>query len=788
MENYKDSDKRNQTYSRWASSDEIKESLYEFSFNGIKPEYGGIPLYKENGNVYIEKNDVHTLILGSTGTKKTRLLGMPSLLIYAMAGESFIATDPKAELYEKTYSVLKKEGYNIFVLNLRDPVYSNCWNPLLIPYRLYHNNKRDKAIELVNDLAKSITKNSCLNKDPYWENSACDILAGLILILFECAEENEINFKSLRTLKTQAFKSVDHVNKEDIPFIREKFLKHINQSSFVCSLLSGTSNVCDVTRGCIVSTFDQAVRPFFCQDDLIDTLSDHHLEMEKIGKEKTAVFLIIPDENSLYHLLVSVLIKQIYTVLILEAQKQPKKTLPLRVNYLLDEFASLPTINDFPAMITASRSRNIRFNLLIQSFSQLYQRYGSEAETIKGNCENWVFLHSRDKSTLEEFCLLSGTKNNEEPLVSMSLLQRLDKEKGEALIFHKRQFPFLTHLLDIDSYPKMLLDDIKIEYPHNNRKVQNVFDFEKFCNNNTDYFLSQLFSGKTHKEILKDQEGFENYLISKHEDVILEPLFKSKLPKEKKKKDKQNIDIHKNPYWLRVNKKVRVYAISDLHLSGKNITKPMNIFESYSSGYIEDVKDNWNMTVQDDDVVLISGDISWASNFDDAKDDLDFIGQLKGIKVIIRGNHDYWWQSISKVRSVLCNETYAIQNDSIKIGNTVICGTRGWTLPDFSKETKEEDIKIYLREIERLKLSLEDASVKRNEGDVLICMTHFPPINSAPEDNDFTGLLNDYKVNKLVYGHLHGSDIQTPLCYENNGIEYYLTSCDLTHNKLIQIL
>ena len=115
-------------------------------------------------------------------------------------------------------------------------------------------------------------------------------------------------------------------------------------------------------------------------------------------------------------------------------------------------------------------------------------------------------------------------------------------------------------------------------------------------------------------------------------------------------------------------------------------------------------------------------------------------------------------------------------------------GTRGWTLPGLSKETKEEDIKIYLREIERLKLSLEDASVKRNEGDVLICMTHFPPINSAPEDNDFTNLFNDYKVNKVVYGHLYGSDIQTPLCYENNGIEYYLTSCDLTHNKLIQIL
>jgi|GEM_PF-18095 len=780
-------EKKDQTYSRWASIVEIKDSLYEIAFNNVKPEYGGIPLYTEDGNVYVEKNDSHTLILGPTGAKKTRLLGMPSLMLYAMAGESFIATDPKAELYEKTYPVLLNEGYNIFVLNLRDPLKSNCWNPLLIPYHLYHNNMKDKAVELVNDMASCITKDGGSN-DPYWQNSASDMLAGLILILFECAGQSEINFKSLRALKTQAFKAVDQINKNDIPFIKEKFLQYVNPSSFVNSLLSGTADVCDTTRGCIISVFDQALRPFFCQDNLIDTLSDNHLDMNSIGKEKTAVFLIIPDENRLYHKLVSVFIKQCYTELIIEAQKQPEKTLPLRVNFLLDEFASLPEVSDFPSMITASRSRNIRFNLLIQSFNQLYQRYGQEAETIKGNCENWVFLHSREKSTLEELCFLSGTKSNSEPLVSMSMLQRLDKEKGEAFILHKRQFPFLTNLLDIDSYPKMFTDEIQVQYPHNNRRVQGVFNIERFCKEKNGYFLSQLFTGKTHEEILKDKEA-EFYM--QDEECIVTPFFasavyeKSEIEKRKPRTRSKNAEQIKNPYWLRVNKKVKIFAISDLHLSGENVSKPMDIFESFTAGYINEVKENWNMTVQEDDVVLISGDISWAAHLDDAKHDLDLLGQLKGIKIIIRGNHDYWWQSISKVRSFLSNDTYALQNDSIKIGNTIICGTRGWTIPD--SETREEDVKIYKREVERLKLSLEDANKKKNKEDTLICMTHFPPFNNRIDNNDFTSLLKDYKVNKVVYGHLHGAKIETPLYFEKDGIEYYLTSCDLINNKLIKI-
>jgi len=517
------------SYSRWASESEIKSSLYKIKSGDVSPSHGGIPLFSDSEAVYVDKTDTHSLIVGSTGSKKTRLIGMPALRLYAHAGESFIATDPKAELYEKTLPLLKGLGYRVFVLNLRDPVHSNAWNPLIVPYRLYHSGQRDKAIELLNDMANCIVKEDYA-KEPYWPNNAADLLTGLLLLLFECAQENEINFKSLRVLRTQAFE-YSNINRNDNnkPFIQENFLMYLDKASFIKSLLGGTTEVCDVTRGCIVSEFDQAMRPFFSQDNLTDMLSANDLDMRGIGNEKTAVFLIIPDENTLYHKLISVFVKQCYTELIIEAQKHLFKSLPRRVNFLLDEFSSLPQIGDFPAMITASRSRNIRFSLIVQSVGQLLERYGRQAESIKGNCENWVFLHSRELSILEELVELSGMRNNEYNLVSVSMLQTLDKDKGEAFVLHKRKYPFITRLPDIDSYPGVASNSEPAEYPKHSNKAESVFDFKRFCRNNDDFFISNLFSGKTLEEIRNiGPEERERYYMADDDDC--DPIFISGIP------------------------------------------------------------------------------------------------------------------------------------------------------------------------------------------------------------------------------------------------------------------
>nr|AGS52918.1 putative conjugation protein [uncultured bacterium contig00019] len=508
------------SYARWASEDEIKQSLCKVNFNETNRQCSGIPLYTgPDEQVYVDPSDTHTMIIGSTGSKKSRNIVMPSLQILAHAGESFIATDPKAELYERSLNMLRKMGLKPLVINLRDPRRSNCWNPLTIPYRLYRNGERDRSMELVTDLANCMVKEDSAN-EPYWQNSAADLLAGMILILFECAKESEINFKSLLALRIQALKIND-----SSPFIKENFLDCLDRSAFVASLLSGTAEVCDDTRSCIVSHFDQAMRPFFSQDSLINMLSVSDFDMSSIGKKKTAVFLIIPDENTLYHRLISVFVKQCYTELILEAQKQPGKRLPVRVNFMLDEFASLPPISDFPAMITASRSRNIRFNLIVQSLHQLRHQYGDNAEIIKGNCENWVFLYSRELQLLEELVRLAGTKSNEEPLITVPMLQTLDKNKGEALVLHKRLHPFIASLKDIDQYRNVSNNVKQIPYPVNTVKAENVFDFNKFCKSKSSIYLSLMFSGKTEQEISMEEE--KRFMSIGDDDAVLEPLFTS---------------------------------------------------------------------------------------------------------------------------------------------------------------------------------------------------------------------------------------------------------------------
>ncbi|MDD2445307.1 MAG: metallophosphoesterase [Clostridia bacterium] len=231
---------------------------------------------------------------------------------------------------------------------------------------------------------------------------------------------------------------------------------------------------------------------------------------------------------------------------------------------------------------------------------------------------------------------------------------------------------------------------------------------------------------------------------------------------------------------------MKIYAISDLHLSF-NSNKPMDIFGYKWENYLEKITDDWNSKVKDEDIVLIPGDISWAMKIDETKQDFAFLEKLKGKKVIIRGNHDYWWTGISAVRKVLPKNIFAIQNDAIKFDNVIICGTRGWAVPETEFES-EQDEKIYKREVIRLELSLQVAKSLQKNNETIICMIHYPPTNSKRQRNEFTDLFEKYNINKVVFGHLHGKKIKSSLFYIQNNIEYYLTSCDLTDNKLVLIL
>lgn len=212
----------------------------------------------------------------------------------------------------------------------------------------------------------------------------------------------------------------------------------------------------------------------------------------------------------------------------------------------------------------------------------------------------------------------------------------------------------------------------------------------------------------------------------------------------------------------------------------------MNIFGAVWDNYLDEIKSECEK-LDDDDILLIAGDISWAMTFEEAKPDLEFIGALKGKKILIRGNHDFWWKSISSVRSILPNGVFAIQNDCLRFDNIIFTGSRGWGTPEVGCMLTKEDQKIYDREVVRFKLGLEAAARQRGEGDKLVVLSHYPPFNSSFAPTLFTQLFETYSVDAVVYGHLHGNNVKLNKNVTLRGITYYLTSCDLVRNKPVLI-
>lgn len=230
---------------------------------------------------------------------------------------------------------------------------------------------------------------------------------------------------------------------------------------------------------------------------------------------------------------------------------------------------------------------------------------------------------------------------------------------------------------------------------------------------------------------------------------------------------------------------MHIFAIGDLHLSGEPQKKPMEIFGEHWAGHKEKIKQSWLEQVGPEDTVLICGDISWAMNLQEALVDLEWIAKLPGRKLLIRGNHDYWWTSLSKMKKQLGDSFEFVQNDVIMVDKIAVCGTRGWLLPS-AESFSEEDDKIYKREGIRLELSLEAA--KKLEPEAVVVMLHYPPLFAAEEETVFTQLMEKYSVKYCVYGHIHGENKISTYEGERRGVSYKLVSCDTQKFRLFQIL
>lgn len=221
-----------------------------------------------------------------------------------------------------------------------------------------------------------------------------------------------------------------------------------------------------------------------------------------------------------------------------------------------------------------------------------------------------------------------------------------------------------------------------------------------------------------------------------------------------------------------------VFAISDLHLA-LSIDKPMDIFGDRWHNYMEKLELRWRETVGDADHVLIPGDVSWATYIDEAIEDFKLIESLPGIKIISKGNHDYWWTTLSKLKSFAEKNNFStihfMNNNSYVFDNIALCGTRGWKCPG-DDDFKTEDRKIYTRELQRLELSLKSGR-KENAGEMIVAL-HYPPFNSKKEPSEFVDIMVSHGVRTCIYGHLHGEGFKNAVTGNVRGIDFKLVSAD----------
>ena len=556
-------EKDDKGYSRWCTDKEMKEKLSKINIKDEVYKASGIPLINDGKSIWVDNGDSHNIVIGSTGAGKTQDIVHPMVKVLAKNGESMIITDPKAEIYKEHAGLLKALGYNIIVLNFRDPQRGNCWNPLALPYKLYKEGNTDKAMELLDDVASNILYEEGGNKDAFWEKTSADYFAGLALGLFEDAKEEEVNINSISVMTTIGEEKFGARSS----YIKEYFnSKDPASAAYTCA--SGTVMAAEETKASILSTFKQKIRLFASRENLSEMLATSDFDMTKIGKEKTAVFMIIQDEKKTYHALATIFVKQCYETLIGTAQESPTGALPIRTNFILDEFQNMPPLKDITTMVAAARSRHIRLTMIIQNFAGLEATYGKEvAQTIRSNCNNLVYLLTTELAALEEISKLCGEKKSKKddktastPLITVSELQLM--KENEAIVIKTRTRPFKTKLK-----PNWKIDWGTAKYPADEfvtrtKKPIHTFDLKSFVQEQQkNKFMGMLdgsssnpFGGMINNPFMEQKpsvpkESFNvDELVKKIDQKIAELEEEEKLEKEQKAKnalspEKQIIEI-----------------------------------------------------------------------------------------------------------------------------------------------------------------------------------------------------------------------------------------------------
>lgn len=430
--------------SRWQDRKEMdKTANIWYTDNPLKK--GGMVYGMEkssNGKekVWFNNDDLHTLIVGATRSGKSRKLIIPSIWELAKSGESMVIGDPKGELYITTRDYLQSKGYNVITLNLREPLKGNQWNILDLVNKAVDSGDIPRATELAWDIAHTITNQTpSTSSEPIWKNGGESTIAALILLSVLNSE-----FKFQRHMTSAYYLLSEYgqpLEDESIPlldYIKSLPVRHPAKAAFATASIAPYK-----TRASFFTTVLADLR-LFSDPNIADMTSKQDHELEKIGIDKTAVFLIVPDEKSTRNVLATLYIDQVYQSMVDLANKRGGR-IPRRVNFILDEFGNLPPIPEFDKKLTVAGGRGVRFTIAVQDIAQLKKLYDKNAQTITGNCHNWIYLKTADVETAKLISEKTGKYTVETENMSSSV-----QSKG-----HSR-----THGLATTGRPLLMPDEV----------------------------------------------------------------------------------------------------------------------------------------------------------------------------------------------------------------------------------------------------------------------------------------------------------------------------------------
>ncbi len=373
---------------------------------GILKEGGiviGMTKEGDKEKIHYIKDDVHTLVVGATRSGKSRCLVIPSICTIGLSGESMVISDPKGELYQYTNEYLKSLGYDVICLDYKNPNKSTRYNLLQPIIDAVNNNDMEKAEMYAWDITNILVGDNVSNES-IWENGEKSVICVAILSV---VINNLLDYKksdpSYQNL-TNVYWFIAEMNKKiGDKYPIDLFIEQLPKDHPARALLSISEVAPSRTKGSFFTSALTTLR-LFTSKSVYNITSTSDFNIEDIGRKKQALFFILPDEKTTYYQVASLVVSQLYELLVRQADARGGR-LKNRVNFILDEFGNFVKINDFTNKLTVAGGRGMRFNLFLQSFEQLDMKYGKEeSHIIKSNCQNWVYLQADDDETLQSIC------------------------------------------------------------------------------------------------------------------------------------------------------------------------------------------------------------------------------------------------------------------------------------------------------------------------------------------------------------------------------------------------